>query len=124
MFNEPIKNNYTITYDSWYTERKLSTDGIELQIDIGSAQHINRPNYLIASFQTAGRTLTPNKQNNVAISEKVIEKKSFCEIGGCRYPKDAVLTNFLANNYVDQFRDLKLFYKENVGEELMDLFIG
>ena len=25
MFNESIKNYYTITYDSWYTKRKLST---------------------------------------------------------------------------------------------------
>ena len=43
MFNESIKNIYTITYDSWSTERKLSTDGNELQVDIGSAQHVNSP---------------------------------------------------------------------------------
>ena len=43
MFNESIKNNYTTTYESWYTERKLSTDGNELQVDIGSAQHVNSP---------------------------------------------------------------------------------
>ena len=30
MFNESIRNNYTITYGSWYTERKVSTDGNEL----------------------------------------------------------------------------------------------
>ena len=23
MFNEAIMNNYTITFDSWYTERKI-----------------------------------------------------------------------------------------------------
>ena len=38
MFNEAIMNNYTITFDSWYTERKISNDGRELQVDIGSAQ--------------------------------------------------------------------------------------
>ena len=27
MFNEAIMNNYTITFDSWYTERKISNDG-------------------------------------------------------------------------------------------------
>ena len=43
IFNESIKNNCTITYDSWYTERKLSTNGNELQADIGSAQHFNSP---------------------------------------------------------------------------------
>ena len=36
MFNEAIMNNYTITFDSWYTERKISNDGRELQVDIGS----------------------------------------------------------------------------------------
>ena len=37
MFNESIKIIYTINCDSWYTERRLSTDGNELQLDIGSA---------------------------------------------------------------------------------------
>ena len=38
MFNESIMNNYTITFDSWYIERKISNDGKELQVEIGSAQ--------------------------------------------------------------------------------------
>ena len=45
MFNESIKNNYTITYDSWYAEQKLSADSNELQVDNGSAQHVNSPEY-------------------------------------------------------------------------------
>ena len=56
LFNESIMNNYTITFDSWYTERKISNDGTELQVDIGSAQHINSPKYLISAFQTTDRT--------------------------------------------------------------------
>ena len=55
IFNESIKNNCTITYDSWYTECKLSTDGNELQVDIGSAQRVNSPKYLIGAFQTLYR---------------------------------------------------------------------
>ena len=51
LFNESIGDTYTITYDSWYTERKLSTDGNELQVHIGSAQHINSLKYLIGSLQ-------------------------------------------------------------------------
>ena len=43
MFNESSVNSYTITFDSWYTERKISNDGKELQVDIGSSQHINSP---------------------------------------------------------------------------------
>ena len=66
MFNEAIMNNYTITFDSCYTERKISNDGRELQVDIASAQNINRPKYLISAFQTTART-TPNKASNPAI---------------------------------------------------------
>ena len=101
MFNESIKNNYTITYDSWYAERKLSTDGNELQVHIGSTQHVNSPKYLIAAFQTADRIAAPNKDNNIAIFDKVNVRKYFCEINGYRYPKDAVLTNFHENDYLD-----------------------
>ena len=43
MFNGAIQNNYSIIYDSWYTERKLSIDGNELQVDIGSARHLIVP---------------------------------------------------------------------------------
>ena len=43
MFNESIKINYTITFDSWYTERKKVTEGGELQVDIASSQSTNSP---------------------------------------------------------------------------------
>ena len=112
MFNQSIQNN--ISYDSWYTDRKLSTDGNELQVDIGSAQHVNSPKLLIAAFPTAKRTLTTNIQNNVAILDHVNVKKYFVEIDGYRYPRDAVLTIFAENEYLDQYRDLKLFFKRYV----------
>ena len=98
MFNESFMNNYTITFDSWYTERKLSNDGRELQVDIGSAQHINSPKYLISAFQTNART-TPNKQSNPAILDNNHVSKYFIQIDGFRYPKDGVLTNFGENSY-------------------------
>ena len=107
-----MKNKYTITYDSWYTERKLSTDGNEIQVDIGSAQHINSPKYLIASFQTVNRIRAHNKNINIAFFDNVNVKKCFCEIKGYRYPKDAVLNIFHENDYLDQYRDSKVFCKE------------
>ena len=67
MFNEPIMNNYTITFDSWYTERKLSNDGRKLQVDIGSAHHFNFLKYLIGVFQTQNRIGIPNRANNNAV---------------------------------------------------------
>ena len=123
IFNEAIMNNYTIKFDSWYTERKISNDGRELQVDIGSAQHINSPLYLITVFQTADRT-TANKNSNPAIFDNNNVTKYFVEIDGIRYPKDGVLTNYETNSYLDQYRDLKLFYKEYLGEELLTPYIS
>ena len=109
MFNESIMNNYTITFDSWYSERESSNDGREFQVDIGSAQIINSPKYLIAAFQTSART-TPNKASNPAMSDNNHVTKYFVEIDGVRYPKDGVLPNFEENSYLDQYRDLNLFH--------------
>ena len=112
-------NKYTITIDSWYTERKISNDGRELQVDIGSAQHINSPKYLIATFQTNNRIGIPDKTRNATVLDTDRVTKYFVEIDGARYPRNGVLTNFEGNSYLDQNRDLKLFYKEYVGEELL-----
>ena len=120
--DEAIMNNYTITFDSWYTERKISNDGRELQVDIGSAQNIISPKYLISAFQTNART-TPNKASNPAIFDNNHVTKCFVEIDGIRYPKDGVLINFEEISYLDQYRDLKLFFKDYVGEELMQPYI-
>ena len=123
MFNEAIMNNYIIIFDSWYTERKISNDGREFQVDIGSAENINSPKYLIAAFQTNART-TPNKASNPAIFDDNHVTKYFVEIDGIRYPKDGILINYEENSYLDQYRDLKLFYKEYVGEDLMNPYIS
>ena len=69
LLNESIMNNYTITFDSWYTERKISNDGSELQFGIGSAQKINSPKYLIGAFQSIARIGTSNKANIPAAFE-------------------------------------------------------
>ena len=107
MFNEPNKIIYLITSDSWRIERKLSTNGNEFQLDIGSARHIKSPKHLIASFQTADRIATPNEYIDIAICDNVNYRKYFREIDGYRFPKDGALTNFTKNDFLDQFRDLK-----------------
>ena len=123
LFNESIKNNYTLTFDSWYTERKIVTDG-EFQVDIASSQSTNSPKYIIAAHQTEDRVGTASKANNISIFDHVDVKKYFAEIDGYRYPKESVITNFTENDYLDQYRDLKSFYQEYVGEELMNPFIS
>ena len=124
LFKESIKNNYTLTFDSCYTERKIFTDGGEFQVHIASSQSTNSPKYLIASHQTEDRLGTANKANNVSTFDHVDVKKYFVEIDDYRYPKESVLTNFTENDYLDQYRDIKSFYQEYVGEQLMNPFIS
>ena len=77
MFIEFIRNNFTITFDSWYTECKLSTNGNEVQVDIGRAQHVFTPKFLFRSFQASDRTAALNKNNNIAIFDNAIVKSFF-----------------------------------------------
>ena len=124
FFNESIKNNYTLTFDSWYTERKIVTDVGEFQVDIASSQSTNSPKYLIAAHQTEDRIGTAHKANNIAIFDHVDMKKYFVEIDGYPYPKESVLTIITENDYLNQYRGLKSFYQEYVGKQLMNPFIS
>ena len=56
MFNYSIKNSFTLSFDHWTSDRKTVDTQLEYQIDIGSAQNVNSPKYLIAVHQTADRT--------------------------------------------------------------------
>ena len=60
-FNEATQNNYKISFDEWYTERRIITD-LLVQHDIGSAQNVIQPKYLICAHQTNLRTNTPDKK--------------------------------------------------------------
>ena len=62
MFNEATQNNYKITFDEYYTERRIISD-ILFQHDIGSAQNVIQPTYLICAHQTNLRTTTLDKKN-------------------------------------------------------------
>ena len=42
MFNEATQNNYKISYDEWFTERRIISDTIT-QLDIGSSQNVQSP---------------------------------------------------------------------------------
>ena len=71
MFNESIKNNYTLTFDSCIRSVKIVTDGGEFRVDIPSSQSANSPKYLIAAHQTVDRVGTSKKRNNVSIFDHV-----------------------------------------------------
>ena len=123
MFNEATQNNYKISFDEWYTERRIISDTIT-QLDIGTSQHVNSPKYLIGAHQTRIRADTANKNNNIAIFDNLNLQKYYVEIDSVRYPRDSVLVNYEQNDYIEPYKDLKLFFREYIGEELMSPFIS
>ena len=49
---------------------------------------------------------------NKAIFDNLNLRKYYVEIDGQRYPRDGMSLNYTENDYLDQYRDLKLFFKE------------
>ena len=122
MFNESTQNIYKTNFDEWYTERRVISDTIT-KMDIGTSQHVNSPKYLIGAHQTRTRADTA-KKNKIAIFDNLNLQKNYVEIDSVRYPQDSVLVNYEQNNYLEPYKDLKLFFKEYNGEELMSPFIS
>ena len=130
-FNEAISKTFTLSFESWTTDRKPVDIAREFQIDISSASNINSPLYLIAAHQKTQRPDPANPANNLSnnrfnnsIFDDLEVKKYYSEKDGVRYPKNPVMVNFAENNYLEQYRDLKLFYKEYVGEPMLNPIIS
>ena len=109
MFKESIKNSYTISFVSWYTEWKAVNDGVEFQVDIGSAESINSPKNQIPAHQPLARVNVSDKANIIAVFDNLDVGTNFVEVDCYRYPRDAVITNYAKNEYLDQYGDLWLF---------------
>ena len=123
IFNETFSKTSTLSYESWTTDRKPVDTAREIQVDISSASNINSPLYLIAAHQKTQRldaagNVLPNNRFNNAIFDHVEVRKNYSELDGIRYPKKPVMFNYGENNYLEQYKDLKLLYKEYVGEQL------
>ena len=123
MYNESIKNSFTLTFDSWTTDRETVDTGREYQLDIGSSSDINSQKYLIAVHQKQTRSGTAYKASITAIFDHLDVKKYFVEINEIRYPKDAIDVEYEKNTYLNQYREFKLFYKRYVGEDFLNPFI-
>ena len=50
-------------------------------------------------------------------------KKYFDEIDRIRYPKNRILKSYTENIHLSQHRDLKIFYKEYIGEQILSPII-
>ena len=112
MFNDSNKNSFTLSFVSSSTDKKTIITQIEYQVDIGSAQKNISAIYLLVADQTAARVEVPNKANIVAVFENPDVRKKHVDIDGVQYPRDGVSLDYALNDCVDQYRDVKMFYKE------------
>ena len=122
MFNEATQNNYKISYDEWFTERRIISDTIT-QLDIGSSQNVQSFKNLIGAHQMKDRIDGAISTKNVVIFDNLDLRKYYIEIDGQRYPRDSSLMNYEQNDYIEQYKNLKLFFKEYIGEQLMSPFM-
>ena len=65
-FNEAISKTFSLSFESWTTDRKPVDTAREFQIDISSASNINSPLYLIAAHQKTQRPDPANPANNLS----------------------------------------------------------
>ena len=55
--------------------------------------------------------LSLQKNNIIAKFDNLDLRKNFVETDGVRYPRDGSSINHTENEYEDQYRDLKIFWK-------------
>ena len=123
LFNEATQNIYKISVDECYTKRRVTSDQIT-QLDIGTSQQVTIPKYLIGAHQTRARADTANKNINVNIFDNLNLQKYYVEIDSIRYPRDSVLVNYGQNDYIEKYKELKLFFIEYIGEPILSPFIS
>ena len=111
MSNEATQNNYKISYDEWFTERRIISD-TKTQLDIGSSQNVQSPKYLIGAHQTKDRIDGAISTKNVSIFDNLDLRKYYIEIDGQRYPRDSSPMNYEQNDYIEHYKDLQFFFKE------------
>ena len=93
-----------------------------VQHGIGSAQQVNTPKYLISAHQTKGRIDSANKNKINAIFDRLNLRKNYGEIDSIRYPRDSLLKNYQENDYIEHFKKIISFFKEYIGEPLLNRF--
>ena len=81
-FYNSTKSSFTLSFDCWTSGRKTFDAQLEYEIEIGSAQNINSPKYLIVVHQTAARMGVPNKAKNIAVFDNLDVRKCMLKLIG------------------------------------------
>ena len=58
------------------------------------------------------------KKCNIAIFDILDLRKCYVEKDRQRYPRDNLIIDYEENDYIEQNKDLKLFFKEYIGEPI------
>ena len=82
MFNDSIKICFTLSFDSWSTDRKTVDTQLEDQIKIGKALNINNTKYLRVAHQTAASIGVPINANYVTVFDNLYVRIHHVEIDG------------------------------------------
>ena len=123
MFDDSIKNSFTLSFDSWSTDRKTVNTQLEYQVDIGTAQNINSSKYLIVFRQTAARVGVPNEKSIFAIFDILNVRHYPIDINGVRYLRDGVNIDYTSDDYLDRYRDLKQIAEMKLGKNYLILLL-
>ena len=60
----------------------------------------------------------------MAIFDNLDLRKFYVEIDGQRYSGDGISINYTENDYTDQYIDLNVFFREYIGEPILNPFIS
>ena len=77
IFNDPIKNSFTLSFDSWTTDSNVVDNGVEFQIDIGSAHKTVGPKNLTAANLSIDRIGVGSKPEKMAFFDIIGLRKGF-----------------------------------------------
>ena len=78
MFNESVKSSFTLSFDSWTTDRPIVVTASDYQLSIVSSCVFNSPKILIQAHETQIRSGLAIEANNVAIFDNLNVRKVFC----------------------------------------------
>ena len=81
------------------------------------------PKKIIAAHQTAARTATANKAINLSVADHVNVRNYQLESDAIRYTIGSISIKYAADDSLDKYGDLKLFFKEYAKEPLIKPFM-
>ena len=109
MFHESIKISFTLTFDSWTTDRRTIITSLDDQLDIASSFDNISSEYLFVGHLIEAILGVPNKTNKIAVFYHLVVRRYFVEINGIRSPRDANDLDCIKDDCLSQYRDLKAF---------------